>query len=284
MSRFHEKPNQFVKDIVLKVLDLEKSKVFYTEVMGFKVLNSDNKEVELTVDGINSIITLKQPKAVIEKLPNKTGLYHFAILLSSSVDLALFIKNLIDKQYPITGASDHGVSNAVYLNDPDNNGIEIYADTKSSTWLYQDGQINMTTRRLDIDAIIKKADDKSWKGLSSKTKIGHIHLHVADLKAAKKFYQEGLGYDLVASFPGQALFFSTGGYHHHVAVNIWNGKGVAPLALNSVGLDYFSIDFADATTRQKTIDNLKMLGYKITQEKDGYFTVDPSNNKIKLTV
>ena len=105
MSKFHEKPNQFVKDIVLKVLDLEKSKVFYTEVMGFKVLNSDNKQVEITVDGINSIITLKQPKAVIEKLPNQTGLYHFAILLSSSVDLALFIKNLIDKQYPITGAS-----------------------------------------------------------------------------------------------------------------------------------------------------------------------------------
>lgn len=284
MSNFHDKPNQFINHIVLKVEDINRSKEFYTKIIGFTVLKEDSKQVSLSVDGLTALITLVQPKNVIKKLPNKTGMYHFAILLPKRTDLGLFLKNIVDKDYPISGGSNHGVSEALYLEDVDHNGIEIYVDTDPSTWRWQDKHVNMTSSRLDVNDMLAEVNAKEWNGLPKDTKIGHIHLSVADLNAAKRFYEEGLGYNLVSSFSNQAYFFSTGGYHHHVAVNVWNGKNALPLAKNSVGIKYFSIMLEDEKKRQEIVDNLIKLGYKVTNEKEGIFTQDPSDNKIQLSI
>lgn len=284
MSGFHEKPNKFINYIVLKVQDINRSKNFYKKIMGFKILKERNTEVTLTVDGFTPLITLIQPEDVIPKLPRKTGLYHFAILLPNRLDLGLFLKNIKDNNYPLIGGSNHGVSEAIYLEDPDDNGIEIYVDTDKLTWDWEANRVNMTNKTLDINGLLDEAKDKNSYGLAPNTIIGHIHLHVSDLIQSERFYKEGLGYDLVSSIPNQALFFSSGGYHHHVAINIWNGKGSSPLAENSAGMKYYSIVFPNVEERQKTIDNLNNLGYEVIEEKDEIFTEDPSGNKIKLIV
>ena len=284
MSSFHEKPNKFINHIALKVQDIDRSKEFYKKIMGFNILRENNKEVILTVDGSTPLITLIQPEDIIPKLPRKTGLYHFAILLPNILDLGLFLKNIRDNKYPLIGGSNHGVSQAIYLEDPDDNGIEIYIDTDTSTWNWKASHVNMTNEPLDIDGLLNEAGNKSWEGLSPKTIIGHIHLHVADLIQSEKFYKEGLGYNLVSSIPNQALFFSSGEYHHHIAINIWNGKGSPPLAENSAGMKYYSIVFPNVEERKRTINNLNKLGYKVMEEKDEFFTEDPSRNKIKLVV
>ena len=282
MSNFHSKPNKFVNHIVLKVEDIDRSKEFYKNIMGFKVLRESTKEIIFTVDGSTAFITIIQPDNVISKLPRRTGLYHFAILLPSRLDLGLFLKQIKNVNYPIIGGSNHGVSEAVYLQDPDDNGIEIYADTNISTWKWKDKNVEMTNKRLDIDGLLDATGDRNWDGMPSNTIIGHIHLHVADLIDSEKFYREGLGFDLVSSIANQAIFLSSGGYHHHIAVNIWNGKGSPPPASNSVGMKYYSIVFSSIEERQKIIDGLKGLGYLVVRENEDIFTEDPSGNRIKL--
>lgn len=284
MSNFHDQPNKFINHIVLKVQDIERSKEFYKKVMGFKILKENHREVMLTVDGSTPLMTLIQPKDIMPKLPRRTGLYHIAILLPNRLDLGLFLKNIRDNNYPLIGGSNHGVSEAIYLEDPDDNGIEIYSDTDKTSWDWEASRVNMTNKPLDINGLLDEAGDKNWDGLGPNTIIGHIHLHVGDLTQSEQFYKEGLGFDLVSSIPNQALFFSSGGYHHHIAVNIWNGKGASPLAENSAGMKYYSIAFPNVEERQRTINHLHQLGYEVVEENEGFFTEDPSANRIKLVL
>lgn len=284
MSRFHNKNNIFANEIVLKVLDIEKSIRFYTEIVGFKVLNRKEKEVSLTADGINPIITIVEPDNVTPKLPRRTGLYHFALLLPSRFHLGLFLKHLKDTEYPIIGGSHHGVSEAIYLEDPDENGIEVYRDIDSKEWKRDGNQVNMVTDPLDYKGIIEEAGEEKWNEIPEETIIGHIHLHVGDLDKAKRFYCDGLGFDLVMKMANSALFISSGGYHHHIGLNIWNGKNAPALPDNAAGMKYYTLVFPDIDTREDKINNLKSLGYSVIEEDNNIFTKDPSNNLIKLVV
>lgn len=284
MSRFHNKNNIFANQIVLKVVDIEKSIKFYTEIMGFKILDRKEKEVNLTADGINPIITIVEPNNVIPKLPRRTGLYHFALLLPSRFDLGLFLKHLRGTEYPIIGGSHHGVSEAIYLEDPDENGIEVYRDIDSKEWKRNGNQVNMVTDPLDYKGIIEEAGEEKWNEVPKETIIGHIHLHVGDLDEAKRFYCNGLGFDLVMKIANSALFISSGGYHHHIGLNIWNGKNAPALPDNAAGMKYYTLVFPDIDTREDKINNLKSLGYSVIEEDNSIFTKDPSNNLIKLVV
>lgn len=284
MSRFHNKDNIFVNQIQLKVVDIEKSIKFYTNIMGFKVLNRKEKEVSLAADGINPIVTIIEPYNVIPKLPRRTGLYHFALLLPSRFHLGLFLKHLRDAEYPIIGGSHHGVSEAIYLEDPDENGIEVYGDIDSKEWRRNGNQVNMVTDPLDFEGIIEEAGEEKWVGIPKETIIGHIHLHVRDLDEAKRFYCDGLGFDLVMKMANSALFISSGGYHHHIGLNIWNGKNAQPLPDNAAGMKYYTLVFPDKCIRENTINNLKDLGYEVIEENNDIFTKDPSSNLIKLII
>ena len=283
MSKYHEKPNIFVNQIRLKVEDIERSIEFYTKIMGFNILNREGKEVILTADGINPIITIVEPENVVPKLPRRTGLYHFALLLPSRFHLGLFLKHIREEGYPIIGGSNHGVSEAIYLEDPDENGIEVYRDIDSREWKHNGNQINMVTDPLDYNGIVAETGGEKWDGIPKETIIGHIHLHVGDLDEAKRFYCDGLGFDLVMKMANSALFISSVGYHHHIGLNIWNGRNAEPLPDNSVGMKYFTIIFPDIATRKNTINNLRDLDYDVIEDND-IFVRDPSNNLIKLIV
>src|SRR5690554_2420981 len=204
MKRFHKKPNRFVTQVTLRVQDLEKSSGFYKHIMGFNILEEKEDVVVLTVDELTPILTLIQPKSPKPKIPRRTGLYHFALLLPNRIQLGLFLKNLRENNYPIIGGSNHGVSEAIYLQDPDNNGIEVYADMDVSSWQWKDKEIEMVTEPLDYGSLLAETHDNIWTGMSKETIIGHIHLPVGDLDSAKRFYVEGMGFDVVMEISGSA--------------------------------------------------------------------------------
>ncbi|SCG83798.1 hypothetical protein DW1_2234 [Proteiniborus sp. DW1] len=281
MSKFHNEPNIYVTDITLKVEDINRSIEFYRTIIGLRILWQKAKEAILTADETTPLVTLIQPEDVIPKLPRRTGLYHFAILLPNRMQLGLFFKNIRDEEYPLIGGSNHGVSEAIYLEDPDGNGIEVYADTPESNWDRDGDKINMVTEVLDYMGLLKATEDKEWKGMPPETIIGHIHLHVADLDESLKFY-EALGFNLVQSMRNSAYFVSSGGYHHHIGFNIWNGRGAAPLPENSVGMKYYTIKYPREGLLKEALKNLENQNYEFTEKENSIFVYDPSHNLIQI--
>lgn len=281
MEDFHS-DNIYVSELLLKVENITRAKEFYKSIMGFEILEDKGKEVELTSNGKDSIITLLEPENVIAKEQRRTGLYHIAILLPDKIQLGLFLKNIRDKSYPIIGGSNHGVSNAIYLQDPDDNGIEVYADLDPNKWKRDGKEVEMVTLPLDYDKLIDETGDKDWQGAPDDTIIGHIHLHVKDLEEADKFYTEGLGMDLVSRAGRSASFYSSKGYHHHIAANIWNGRGSPPLDENSVGMKHYTLKFPNEELLKDAFDRVNDLGYKAYKKDGDIYIEDPSSNLIRL--
>ncbi|KYD05486.1 hypothetical protein B4102_3210 [Heyndrickxia sporothermodurans] len=282
MMGFHQPPHTFVGQVDLKVSDLERSLQFYQEIIGFQILKKVDKKALLTADGITPLLSIEQPEDSTPKQARTTGLYHFAILLPDRSDLAAVLQHLLQTGYPLQGASDHLVSEALYLADPDGNGIEIYSDRNPTTWEWKNGEVTMTTEALDVRGLLAEGRGKQWVRLPEATLMGHIHLHVSELQKTEEFYCKGLGFDVVTRYGGQALFISTGGYHHHIGLNTWAGIGAPKPAENSVGLKWFTLMLPSENARRKVIKQLQGIG-ALVEEKDGsYFTEDPSGNRIKL--
>ena len=279
MENFHQKPNVYVEQVSLNVLDLKKAVQFYTEIIGFKVLKQTEQKANLTADGKTLLLTLEQPKDVIPKEDKSAGLYHFAILLPTRADLSVFLRHIIKTGYPL-GASDHHVSEALYMTDPDGNGIEIYIDRPSSEWKWTDGEIHMVTDPLDRDGLLAESNAE-WTGLPVGTIMGHIHLHVSDLKEAEEFYVNGLGFEIVSHYP-QALFISSGGYHHHIAINTWQGVGAPKRLKNMVGLNWYTTVFPDVEMRKQAINRLENIGATVSEDDGLFVTEDPAGNYIHL--
>ncbi|MBT2727276.1 VOC family protein [Bacillus sp. ISL-75] len=281
MDKFHQAPNIYVGEVNIKVKNLDFAITFYQNIMGFQVLEKLDRKAVLTTDGKTPLLTLEQPKDVVAKTGRSSGLYHFAILLPSRADLSGFLRHMIQTGYPL-GAADHYVSEALYLNDPDGNGIEVYRDRPSSEWRWNNGLVEMATEELDGNGIIAESDAE-WSGLPAGTVMGHIHLHVSNLKKAEEFYTKGLGFEIVSYYP-QAAFLSTGRYHHHIAINTWQGEGAATPPKNSVGLNWYTLVFPDEATRENVLKQLKQLGAQISEEADFFVTEDPSGNQIRLVL
>lgn len=278
-KKFFDKPTTYVGEVNINVTDLDKSLAFYQHIIGLHILEQTNRKAVLTADGKTPLLTLEQPKNALPKKERTTGLFHFAILLPSRTDLANFLRH-VAKEGAQLGASDHLVSEALYLNDPDGNGIEVYRDRSSNEWNWSDGQVAMSTEPLDANSLLAESD-LEWTGLPEGTVMGHIHLHVANLKNTKKFYVDGLGFQVVTHYPG-ALFTSTGNYHHHIGLNIWNGENAVSPPENSVGLNWFSLIFPNNESREERISNLTNMGVTVKQENGTYIVKDPSENEIHL--
>jgi catechol 2,3-dioxygenase len=281
---FHQKPNIFVSMVELKVEDFNRSLSFYQKIIGFKILEQSERKAVLTADGKSPLLSIMQPENVIPKQPRTTGLYHYALLLPSRAELGKVLKHLIQVGYPLQGGSDHLVSEAIYLADPDGNGIEIYTDRPSSTWKWTNSMVEMATDMMDVEGILAEGGDEEWSSLPKETVMGHIHLHVSDLSKAEEFYCNGLGFNVVCRYGDQALFISTGGYHHHIGLNTWNGVNAPTPAENSVGLYQYHLVFPAEDEREKTVGRIKDLGYFTNQENGQIFTKDPSGNQIYLVV
>ncbi|PCD09770.1 glyoxalase [Peribacillus simplex] len=281
MEKFHQKPITFVGEVSINVLDLNKAILFYQEIIGLQVLKKTDRQAVLTTDGETPLLTLEQPADVIPKEGRTTGLYHFALLLPTRADLSIFLRHLLQTKYPF-GAADHEVSEALYITDPDGNGIEVYSDRPSTDWRWASGEVAMGTDPLDGNDLLEESDGE-WSKLPAGTLMGHIHLHVADLRKTEEFYMQGLGFTVVNRYGG-ALFTSTGGYHHHIGLNTWNGVGAPAPKENSVGLNWYTLVYADDDARNKVTEQLEGIGAVVT-EKEGFFAVtDPSGNEIHLVV
>jgi catechol 2,3-dioxygenase len=281
MEGFHQSPNIYVGEVNIKVKDLDKALTFYQNIMGFKVLDKTDRKAALTTDGKTSLVTLEQPENVIPKEGRMSGLYHYAILLPSRADLSVFLRHFLGTGYPL-GAADHYVSEALYINDPDGNGIEVYRDRPSKEWTWKNGLVDMATEELDGNSILAESDAE-WNGLPAGTVMGHIHLHVGDLQKAEEFYTKGLGFEVVSHYP-QAVFLSTGRYHHHIAINTWQGEGAPTPPQNSVGLNWYTLVFPDEAAREIALQQLQQLGSSVQKETDYFVVSDPSGNQIRLVI
>lgn len=279
--KFHEKPNTFVKQVNINVLNLDLALEFYREVIGFQVLEQTNRQAILTADGKTGLLTLEQPIDVVPKEERTSGLFHFALLLPTRVDLAVFYRHLNEVGYKF-GASDHLVSEALYITDPDGNGIEVYIDRPAAEWTWSNGEVKMVSDPINEESLLAESDSR-WDGLPAATIMGHIHLHMSDLQKAEEFYTKGLGFKVVSHYP-QAIFISTGDYHHHIALNTWQGVGAPTPQKNSVGLNWYTLVFPNEEARVKVVEQLQNLGTSVVVENNMLMTEDPSGNKIQLTV
>ncbi len=277
MTSIHEDTN--IGYVKLSIRSLERSLQFYCGVIGFQVLKQTDTAAELTADGEHVLLVLEEnPSAVVLPERTVTGLYHFAILLPDRKELGIAISRLIENGISL-GQGVHGVSEAFYLSDPDQNGIEIYADRPRSTWQRDaKGNYIMGTAPVDVEGLLAEAGDERKSLLPEGTVIGHIHLHVNDLKKAKAFYTDILGFDITGDYAGMsALFVSAGGYHHHVGLNIWAGKNAPPKPTNASGLAYYTIVLPNKEELEKVADRLQNAGYSVEEKHEGLFVKDPAS-------
>ncbi|MFD1019147.1 VOC family protein [Thalassobacillus hwangdonensis] len=276
-------PKTTIDSVHLLVEDLHGTADFYRSLIGFEVLEEKQDRVSFAVDGTSPLLTLEQTKAKDASRAQSAGLYHFAILVPDRVSLSLSLRHLIKNNYPLQGASDHGFSEAIYLQDPEGNGIEIYADRPKHLWQKDaSGQLTATTSRLDVEGLLKLSEDKVWSGLPTDTIIGHVHLHVSSIDDTEKFYVDGLGFDKMFTLGGNALFVSAGGYHHHIAMNVW-GRHVAYKQESSIGLKHFTIKLPDLQSFNTTIERVKHNAITFEQLDQSITLTDPSGIKVIVT-
>lgn len=232
----------------LQVSDLTQALKFYEEFLGFKAISRDNETAALSASGkFPAHILLTAHADARPKPPHTTGLFHIAIRFPNRRELARVFRRLIEQGWPFQGFADHIVSEALYLADPDGNGVELYTDRPRAQWRRRNGEVEMATDPLDVDDLLREIENDSttWNGVRPQTDLGHVHLHVSDLQKAEAFYCGVLGFEVTQrSYPG-ALFISAGGYHHHIGLNIWAGKGAPPPPPEAVGLRAFSIMIPD---------------------------------------
>ncbi len=268
----------------LTVSDLVRSLEFYQRSLGFQIHRREGDTAYLGVGGDDLLVLTERPGAI--RVPRRTGLYHFAILTPSRLALAQSLRNLIETETKLVGGAYHLVSEALYLSDPDGNGIELYRDLPRSAWEYENGMLKMATEPFDFQGVLGELenDPSPWAGLHPDTVLGHIHLHVAHLPEAVAFYEQALGFDLVAVIQGSAAFLSAGGYHHHVGVNIWNGVGVPPPPPNAVGLRYFTVQLPSEEEQAELVARLENANVAFEKREEGLTVKDPSQNGIVFTV
>ncbi|WP_088072369.1 VOC family protein [Gottfriedia luciferensis] len=281
---FHQKPKVYAPTVELKVASLERSLAFYQEVIGLKILDQSATNASLTADGVNALLKLEQPENITPRNERNTGLYHFALLVPTRKDLGIVLKHLIETRNPLQGGSDHLVSEAIYLADPDMNGIEIYVDRPSEDWQWNNEYVVMDSRRLDVEGLLALAENEVFTGLPKGTIMGHIHLQVSDLNSTEKFYCEGLGFDVVTKYGSQALFISTGRYHHHIGLNTWHSAGGSAPSESSAGLKQYTLVYPSEEERANAINRLKNMGAFVSVENNTTLTKDPSGNTIQLVV
>jgi catechol 2,3-dioxygenase len=273
--------------VALTVASLERSVRFYSDIFGFTVL--DQKAGEATLGTPSSPLLLLREEPGARPWPHDrfayTGLYHFAVLVPTRRDLGRWLRHWLQMGLPLPGQGDHLVSEALYISDPDGNGIEIYRDRPRSEWHWDNGQVRMAVDPVDIRGVLAEAetDDEPWTGFPDGTRVGHIHLQIGDVPQAKVFYHDVLGFDVVATMPS-ALFVSAGGYHHHIGMNTWHSRNAPPAPAGTAGLRFFTLEIASEDARAAIVARLNAAGIPSTQTPDAVIVQDPWQNTLVLQI
>lgn len=266
----------------LTVRDLKQSLAFYQNVLGFKVHRQEDDTARLGAGGADLLVLTENPSA--RYVRGTTGLYHFATLVPSRVELAQVLKSLIETETPVQGFADHLVSEAIYLADPDGNGIEIYRDRPRQEWYDARGQFRMGTEPLNLRSLLGelKGHEDKWTGLNPRTVLGHMHLQSANVRPDEAFYHDVLGFDVMVNW-GSASFLSAGGYHHHIGMNTWNSAGAPPPPPDAVGLRYFTVQLPNRDELSRVVDRVRDAGVPVEETEAGLLVRDPSHNALVLT-
>ncbi|RMH74739.1 MAG: VOC family protein [Calditrichaeota bacterium] len=278
-------PKTAIGYVHLQVSDMERTLGFYVGMLGFRQVHRKEKTVWLSPTGdAPGCILLTEVPGAIPKPPHTTGLYHVAIRFPHRRALGQVFRRLVDRGWRFQGFSDHGVSEAIYLADPDGNGLELYRDRPREQWPREGDQIAMVTRPLDVRSLLVEGEEVASEGqIHPETDIGHVHLQVADLAGAEDFYHRRLGLEVTQrSYPG-ALFFAAGGYHHHVGTNIWAGRGAPPPPSHATGLRYFTLRLPDAAALTTLEAQLRATGTAYLGERQTLLLRDPSGNAVAVT-
>jgi catechol 2,3-dioxygenase len=269
----------------LTVADLERSLIFYREALGFELIRKEAGEATLGAGGTPLLHLSEQHGAHPwpRDRQSYTGLYHFAILVPTRSDLGRWLRHWLELGFPLPGQGDHLVSEALYLEDPDGNGIEVYRDRPRDEWPRVNGQIQMASDPVDIRGLLADAaaSGESWAGMPSGTRIGHMHLQVADIGRAEEFYHNLLGFDVIFRMPS-ALFVSAGGYHHHIGMNTWHSRGAGPAPEGSAGLRYFTVTLPDDNAVAPILARLDAAAVPYRHEDGSVYVEDPWRNQIQL--
>jgi catechol 2,3-dioxygenase len=267
----------------LQIANLERSIAYYERVVGARVLDRSASSAILGArDDEMPLVELRE-RAGAMPVPRRgrLGLYHFAILLPDRAALGRFVAHLSNSgEY--AGMSDHLVSEAIYLTDPDGLGIEVYADRPRSSWRTQGGSIAIATLPLDAEDLIRAGGGEPWTGVPKGTRIGHIHLHVSDVEKAAAFYHAGLGFDkVVLDLPG-ALFLSAGGYHHHLGTNTW-AAGATRATEGDARLLQWTIELPSEQDVDDAARSLAAAGYEVARERGDAVAADPWGTDVRIT-
>jgi catechol 2,3-dioxygenase len=268
----------------LRVADLDGLAAFYERVVGLSSVERDNGLARLGPEGGDPLIELVSAPDAPRAPSFSTGLFHLAILVPDRAELARSLQRVADTGWRLTGASDHLVSEALYLQDPEGNGIEIYRDRPREQWGHDGGELRMATLPLDLDGVLGELgpSEQEEGGMPAGTKIGHVHLQVANIPAAEGFYHGALGLEvMVRSYPG-ALFLAAGGYHHHLGVNTWQSQGAPAPPDGALGLDRYELVLPHAGERDAAAERLAGAGDTVSVD-DGVLATDPSGNRLLLT-
>jgi catechol 2,3-dioxygenase len=267
----------------LTVTDLDRSVEFYERSIGLRPHRRGDGEAALGAGSEDLLVLVEHPGA--QRAGRHAGLYHFALLHPSRLELARAARRLIDTRTPISGASDHNISEAIYLPDPDGNGIELAADRPRETW----GDLSDPTAiggpmPLDLQDLLASVEDEEPRAEASpELKVGHLHLHVGDIDGALGFWRDAVGFQVMTRFPS-AAFIAAGGYHHHLGLNTWRGEGVPPQPDGVVGLRRWTILLDDAEAVAAVRERVEATGAKVDDRPRGFLARDPWRNAVEIAV
>jgi catechol 2,3-dioxygenase len=284
MSAFSIHPETAIGSVRLTVTDLDRTRHFYCDLLGFSEQSQTARTLVLSAGRSAPLLEFQEKPDALPRSARAAGLYHFCVLVPERRDLARLLYRLAEARTPLQGLVDHHFSESIYLADPDGNGIELSCDRSRDVWQSWETFLRIGNAPLDIDGLKKElaAATDSWNGLPDRTTIGHIHLHVGNLDAAEGFYHGVLGFDLMAQIPHQARFVSAGGYHHHIAYNLWAGPGAPPSSPDAVGLRYFTIMLPDPGELDRVADRIERAAIPMERNERSVTVRDPSLNTVVL--
>lgn len=270
--------------VSLRVRSLEAMIDFYSDFLGFEVLHYEQDRVELGFDPNQTLVNLESFSDGVLRPRQAAGLYHFALLVPDRKRLAQALKLLGQSGYPLQGVADHFVSEALYLADPEGNGIEIYADRAREAWRWDDDQLRIGTVPLNIDELLHLVEGDEGYGtiLGNGTVMGHMHLQVTHLQEAMHFYESILGFNSMGLYGSSAAFYSAGGYHHHIGLNSWASADGPEAGEDMLGLGQFEIIYPDPLQLKALTESLSMNALAFEEREQGIHVADPSSNLIKI--
>lgn len=291
-EEFSIHPATGIGHVSLTVANLENQILFYEKALGFKVHWREENRAGLGAGGADLLVMTEQPN--LKKYRGVTGLYHFAVVFPNRRELAIAMARLFALKIR-NAPTDHVMTKTTYLDDPEGNGIELYCESpEDGSWVFKDGNYEARwsdgrwsdgREALDVDALFShlKEDDRLDVSIPDGTRMGHIHLHVSDISEAVDFYHGVLGFDIMGMSKGIGMaFVSAGGYHHHIGLNTWVGRGAPPPPPDAVGLRHFSVDFPNQSALDDVLARIEKAGIPYNQTDDGILLQDPSQNGVVL--